>query len=206
MSGNLAGVQPGPPSNAALELLDRAVAYTRLCLQRVTPDSLHGPTPCNRWDLAALLAHLEDSVRTLQAAAEVGHVSLTPTAAGDAEHAVQSVKWRAGALLGAWAMNDGAEVVFVAGRPLAAGTLISTGALEIAVHGWDVARACGCELPIPSALAGALLPLVPLLVSEVDRGTRFAPVVAVPPWASPGDRLVAALGRDPWRAVDVATG
>ena len=37
------------------------------------------------------------------------------------------------------------------------------------------------------------------LVSEADRGSRFERAVAVPPWASPGDRLVAALGREPWR-------
>jgi len=198
MSGSSSAVQAVPPLDEGLELLDRAVAWTRLCLQRVTPARLRSATPCSRWDLGELLTHMDDSLCALQSAADVGHVTLTSTEPDDAAHPVLGVKRRACALLGAWAANDGAELVSIAGSPLAARTLVTAGALEITVHGWDVARACGCELPIPAALADALLPLVPQLVSEVDRGTRFGPVVAVPPWAASGDRLVAALGRDPW--------
>ncbi len=198
MAGDLSVSQPLPPLPDALELLERAVSYARLSLQWVVPAALGNPTPCSSWDLAQLLVHMDDSLRALQAAADVGRVTMTPAAPDDPDHPVVSLKWRACALLGAWSANDGAELVSVAGSPLAAQTLVAAGALEIAVHGWDVARACGDELPIPGALAQALLPLLPHVVAEPDRGTRFAQVVAVPPWASTGDRLVAALGRDPW--------
>jgi uncharacterized protein (TIGR03086 family) len=73
----------------------------------------------------------------------------------------------------------------------------SVGAVEIAVHGWDVAQACGHPRPIPPQLAKELLRLAPLLVTDADRPGRFAAPVAVPAHASPGDRLVAFLGRDP---------
>ncbi len=198
MAGNPSVSQPLPRLTDALELLERAVSYARGSFQGVVPASLDASTPCSSWDLAQLLVHMDDSLRTLQAAADVGRVTMTPVAPDDPDHPVASLKWRACALLGAWSANDGAELVSVAGSPLTAQTLVAAGALEIAVHGWDVARACGGELPIPGALAEALLPLVPHLVSELDRGTRFASAVAVPPWASPGDRLVAVLGRDPW--------
>lgn len=184
----------------ALELLERSVNYTRSSLQLITPRAIHAPTPCRDWDVAALLRHLDDSLRALQDAADLGYVAAsaeTPVAA-DAADPVAGLKARACDLLGAWTANDGAELVSVAGCPLTAQMLVGTGALEIAVHGWDVAQACGSELPMPKALAGALLPLVPVLVDETDRGRRFDPVVSVPPWASPGDRLVAALGRQPW--------
>jgi uncharacterized protein (TIGR03086 family) len=69
--------------------------------------------------------------------------------------------------------------------------------VEIAVHGWDVAQACGRPRPIPPQLAEELLQLAPLLVTDADRPGRFAPPVAVPAGASPGDRLVAFLGRGP---------
>ncbi len=186
-----------PTLPAALELLERSVSYTRSSLQLIDGGRLGAATPCRRWDLAALLCHMDDSLCALQDAAETGRVVMVQ-GAGERVDPVSSLKSRACALLGAWTANDGADLVSVAGCPLTAALLVGTGALEIAVHGWDVARACGSERPMPAALSAALLPLVPLVVSEPDRGRRFDAVVPVPPWASPGDRLVAALGRPPW--------
>lgn len=191
-----------PALHAALELLERAVSYTRSSLQLITPTAIRDPTPCHDWDLAALLHHMDDSLRALQDAADTGRVVMVQREPDEPDNPVASLKTRACALLGAWTANDGADLVSVAGCPLTAQILVGTGALEIAVHGWDVAQACGSELPMPAPLSTVLLPLVPSLVSESDRSRRFGPVVAVPPWASPGDRLVAALGRQPWRSVD----
>jgi uncharacterized protein (TIGR03086 family) len=193
---------PVPGLPAALELLERAVSYTRSSLQLITAEAIHAATPCSEWDLADLLRHMDDSLRALQDAADTGRVVMVPRDPDDPDSPVSSLKNRACALLGAWTANGGADLVSVAGCPLTAQVLVGTGALEIAVHGWDVAQACGSELPMPAPLSGALLPLVPTVVTDRDRGTRFAPQVTVPPWASPGDRLVAALGRQPWRSVE----
>ena len=65
------------------------------------------------------------------------------------------------------------------------------------MHGWDVARACGCRRPIPPGLAAGILGVVPVVVTDAIRGGRFDPPVTVSPRASPGDRLVALLGRSP---------
>jgi uncharacterized protein (TIGR03086 family) len=111
-----------------------------------------------------------------------------------------AVRGRAVRLLGAWTNADGATIS-VAGCSLTAAIVSSTGALEIAVHGWDVARARGQHRPIPPSLAAELLDLCPLLVTEAHRPGHFASRVDVPPTASPGDRLVAFLGRDPAPAI-----
>jgi len=63
------------------------------------------------------------------------------------------------------------------------------------VHGWDVARACGVDRPLPAALAVELLDLLPLVVGDADRPRRFAEPVDVPLHARPSTRLLAALGR-----------
>jgi uncharacterized protein (TIGR03086 family) len=194
-----------PPLTVALELLERSVSYTRSSLLLITPDVIHSATPCDSWNLAELLQHMDDSLRALQDAADTGKVVMAPQDQDDPARPVTSLKNRACALLGSWTANGGADLVSVAGCPLTAQVLVSTGAVEITVHGWDVAQACGSELPVPSPLASALLPLVPVVVSDCDRGRRFAPVVPVPPWASPGDRLVAALGRRPWRSIALQT-
>jgi hypothetical protein len=89
--------------------------------------------------------------------------------------------------------------VAVAGLPVPAGLVACTGAVEIAVHGWDVsaARSAACHLipPIPAALATRMLRVCPLVVA--GREGLFAGPVEVPAQASPGDRLVGFLGRDP---------
>jgi uncharacterized protein (TIGR03086 family) len=89
------------------------------------------------------------------------------------------------------------RVIDVAGLPVPGALVVATGAMEISVHGWDVYVACGHDRPIPAELAGPLIRLSPLLIT--DREGLFACPVAVPPDASPGDRLVAYLGRDPGR-------
>ncbi|CAN5204050.1 maleylpyruvate isomerase family mycothiol-dependent enzyme [soil metagenome] len=184
------------PLVGALGLLGRAIDYTRASLRLVTSEALTRPTPCRRWDLGALLRHMHDSLGTLHEAGAVGYVALEPAEPGPGE-IVSALRSRACDLLGAWSRNDGSELISVAGCPLTAGVLASTGALEVAVHGWDVARACGVRRPLPPELAAELLELVPLLVSDRDRPARFAAPVDVPPLAPAGDRLLAFLGRQP---------
>jgi hypothetical protein len=107
--------------------------------------------------------------------------------------------------------------VAVGGLPMPAGLVACTGAVEIAVHGWDVSAARAragrdsassgsatpdwgtSQIPIPAALATRMLRLSPLLVA--GREGLFAVPVEVPAHASPGDRLVSYLGRHPGTAV-----
>lgn len=196
----------GAPSTAligALGLFERATGYTRTGLQLVTPDQMANTTPCRGWDLRALLHHLDDSLGALQEAADVGSIELAPADLGRrqpqpvSDDLVASLRARMSRLLGAWHGNDDSEPVFVAGHPLPASVLACTGALEVAVHGWDVVRACGQDRPLPPLLAAELLDLAPLLVRDQDRPARFTAAVALPAPATPGDRLLAFVGRRP---------
>jgi uncharacterized protein (TIGR03086 family) len=188
---------------AGVALLERSLGYTLGSLLLVTSDDLQRPTPCRQWDLAMLLAHMDDSLRALHEATVGGHVGLEPAPCrhddvGPAVPAVAVLRNRACRLLGAWNRREAPDhLVSVAGRSMTAPLVAATGAVEVAVHGWDVAQACGRPRPLPSPLAEELLDLAPLLVRSADRGARFASPVAVPPNASAGDRLVAYLGRTP---------
>lgn len=179
----------------AVGLFERAVGYTRLSLRYVSHTALTSPTPCSGWNLGALLRHMDDSLAALQEAADVGYVALQPRTDDWAVDIVAALRARACALLGAWAGKPGDGEVSVAGRLVSGGILASTGALEVAVHGWDVARACGHHRPLPPRFAEELLELVPLLVSDDDRPVRFASPVHVPTLAPAGDRLLGFLGR-----------
>ncbi len=196
-------------------LLERAISYTLGSLHIVTSPALSRRTPCAEWDLRGLLAHMNDSLVALQEAVDVGHVDVGHVDAGHgpghahgpghgpvtghddpAADIVDALKGRACRLLGAWA-GGGGDLVFVGGCPVSTSIVTCVGAVEVAVHGWDVARACGRHRPIPVELAGELLRLCPAFVAGTDRPARFAPPVAVSPLATSSDRLVAFLGRDP---------
>jgi uncharacterized protein (TIGR03086 family) len=188
------------PMLAGAALLERAIGYTRTSLQLVAAEHLGRPTPCAGWDLLTLLRHMDDSLTAFTDAAEIGYVDLLPVRTGEsAEDAalviVERLKRRACAALGAWARHPGTGAVAVSDRLLRSDLFAAIGSLEIAVHGWDVARACGVDRPLPAALALELLDVVPVVVGEADRPRRFAEPVDVPVHARPSTRLLAALGR-----------
>ena len=191
--GDIVAGRP-PPLHVALELLERAISYTRSSLQQISADVIHAETPCSQWDLVALLHHMDDSMRALQDAADTGRVVVVPSEPDDPADPVASLKDRACALLGAWTAHGGADLVSVAGCPLTASVLVATGALEIAVHGWDVAQACGLDHPIPASLADSLLDVAVDLVSDADRPARFAAATSSVS-GDPSEALLAFLGR-----------
>jgi uncharacterized protein (TIGR03086 family) len=174
-------------------LLERAINYTLGSLRLVRPEALAHPTPCAGWDLRSLLRHLDDSLAALTESAEVGQVDLAPAPAPFADP-VAGLRDRASRLLGAWTTQR-REVVRIGAAPLYAAVVSGTGAIEVAVHGWDVGRACGYRRPLPAPLADELLDLVPFVVTGADRAGLFGPSLAVPAAADPSARLLAYLGR-----------
>ena len=182
------------PLLGGVALLERAVGYALGCLDLADGADLRAPTPCTGWDLAALLDHLDDSLLALHEAAATGRVFAEP---GDftAADPVALLRDRATRLVGAWAAPVPRKEIALGDLDLTAALVTATGALEIAVHGWDVARGCGTHRPVPAPLATELLSLARLLVTPADRPGRFAPAVVAPFGATPGDRLVAFLGR-----------
>lgn len=192
--------------SGATALLVSAISYALGACVRVAPGEMALPTPCADWDLAALLTHLAASVADLEAAIRTGHLDLDPnesdfpdTPGLDGGDPVEALRDQAANLLFACYAHHGPDrFVLVGGVPLPAGIVACTGAVEIAVHGWDVSAARGRGRPIPPALATQMLGLCPLLVT--GREGLFGAPVQVPSQASPGDRLVAYLGRTPYRA------
>jgi uncharacterized protein (TIGR03086 family) len=188
--------------SGATALLASAISYALGMCAQVAPAELALPTPCAGWDLEALLAHLATSMADLESALRIGHLDLDPdqpgqpAAPGLDDDPLEVLRDRASNLLFACYTHHGRDrFVLTGGLPLPAGIVACTGAVEIAVHGWDVSAARGRGDPIPPALALRMLRLSPLLVT--GREGLFGAPVPVPAQASPGDRLVAYLGRNP---------
>jgi uncharacterized protein (TIGR03086 family) len=146
-----------------------------------------------------LLRHASDSLAAIHEGIDAGCIDLYPSDedADVASDPARAFRDRAGRLLGACASPGQHEVIHIADGLLAPGSMAGVGALEIAVHGWDISRACGPCQPIPRELAADLLAMAPLLVPGPDRRPLFAAPVPVPPDAGPSDQLAAFLGRSP---------
>ena len=192
-------------ADAGLALLKRAVGYAVARSDEVTPRQLANPTPCAGWDLRTLLAHISESTQLLREAIGSGCVGSAAGRAADREgigstrQIDPAAAFRADAalLLGACADRGTERQVTIDDSYLSVGLVAATGAIELAVHGWDICAACGHARPIPPVLARDLLQVAPLAVNGATRQGLFGEPVRVSPLACPGDRLVALLGRTP---------
>ena len=188
------------PVSGGLGLLAAAVRYALDGAALATPPLLARPTPCRGWDLEMLLDHLGDSIGVVHEAMTAAGVP--PAAAqgrsGPGSDPVARLRGQAAELLDACgAGGPTARRVAIGDRALAASMVAVTGAIEIAVHGWDLWVACGARRPVPPGLATVLLPIAPLLITPGTRPGLFADPIRLPGPAGPGDQLVAFCGRRP---------
>jgi uncharacterized protein (TIGR03086 family) len=186
-------------------LLAGAISYMLRVCAPIGAAEMTLPTPCPGWDLGRLLGHLCESMTDLETALRTGRLDLGGPVGHAGGDPVEALRERAAQLLCASYCYGGPErFVAVGGLPVPAGLVACTGAVEIAVHGWDVSATRGGgvpQTPIPAWLATRMLRLGPLLVA--GREGLFAVPVDVPAQASPGDRLVGYLGRNPGRSTAV---
>jgi uncharacterized protein (TIGR03086 family) len=194
-------------------LVQGAADYAAEAVEVVSPGLLFSPTPCPGWDLFMLLLHMNDSIDTLIQGVETGWVDVAHNsswcrvtggpAGGPAAMLVSGLRMRSARLAqprrtGMPASPEGRRAD---GRvPVAPDEAAIIGAIEMIAHGWDVSVTCGSELPIPSGLAAGMLPLSMRVVESGRRAGAFTAPVAVPPQASPGEQLLAYLGRSRTRS------
>jgi uncharacterized protein (TIGR03086 family) len=187
------------------EALDRAVTATAGVVKSVGPGQLTAPTPCTEWTVRALLNHL------------IGTLWLAGALLSDAppRHPMAPGGLPAADLVGddpAAAYAEAAAAALAAARagdaltrdhptplgdmpgPLLAGFA----ALDIAVHGWDLATATAGYLHLGDDLATHLHAFAEqTLADQASRAARIGPPVPADPRAPATDRLVAYLGRHP---------
>ncbi len=110
---------------------------------------------------------MEDALDAFSEGAD-GAVSLEPRIPVAAR--TEALRQKACALLGVWS-SERPDVIAIGDQVAPASVVVVAAALEITVHGWDVAQAIGTRRrPIPEALAASLLPVADALVSPHDRG------------------------------------
>lgn len=191
-----------PRPGLAHRRLALAVSYADVVLDGVAGQMLSRPTPCHAWNLRMLLEHSAESLATFREGVTSRTVAASPAEvrapASDAAGLVSVLRDSATALLRASVEAAAGDApVIIGGFPLPLDCLRTVGALEIAVHAWDISQACGQRLPIPEESATDLLAQAMLLVPPLGRYPMFAAPAPVAARSTSSDRLTAYLGRPP---------
>ena len=173
---------------------------------RVGDGELASPTPCPAYEVGDLIEHIGTMALAFTAAANKDrspYVEMQP--AGDASRLADDWRGRIPAdlavLARAW-QQPGAwtGTTRIAGMNSPAGMVALVVADELAVHGWDLARATGqpydCD---PAVLDAALSFLGQFASPDAPAGPQvpFGPSRPQPADAPLLDRVVALAGRDP---------
>jgi uncharacterized protein (TIGR03086 family) len=189
---------PIRPLAAALDGTGRLVTAVRA-------DQWQLPTPCTDWTVRRLLDHLVGGNRLatrvlrgepLPPLDQLGRRGAEDQLGGDPPAAYRAT---AAELLEALRGPGVLERT----HTLPAGTLpgpavVHLRTVETLVHGWDLARATGREIPFPDELAAGELALSRDLLTRLPEGRQpFGPSQPVADDAPAIDRLAALLGRAP---------
>jgi uncharacterized protein (TIGR03086 family) len=176
----------------------------------VMPADLHRPTPCDGWNLSALLAHMTVQHRGFAAAARgdgadparwdtatVADAVAVDPAGTYSEAAADVLEAFAGdgVLAASFALPE-----FGPGAAFSGSQAIGFHFVDYVVHGWDVARAIDAPFTLPADVVSAVLPLV-FAVPDGDfrtaPGSPFAPAIEPGAGVSDLDRVLLHLGRSP---------
>jgi uncharacterized protein (TIGR03086 family) len=182
-----------------LDLLERALAQTGGVIALPRPDQAGLPTPCSAFDLQALVNHTVYDLSTFRrllsgAEREPPDRDLIGDNWPAAYHAAADGlmdTWRARSLEGTLKLQIGeVPVRWAIGQHLA----------DIAVHGWDIARAVHQPVDVDLEVGQVALDWARENLKPQFRGQAFGAEVPVDPNAPLYDRLAAFFGRDPnWK-------
>ncbi|THV27320.1 TIGR03086 family metal-binding protein [Glycomyces paridis] len=190
----------------ALEFETTITQVTRL-LDGLDDAALAGPTPCAEYTLAQLLNHFLGLATAFTGAAKGERGPHTDTPPGTPPTAL-GADWqreladRLRLLAEAWSAPEAWQGEATAGGVTLPARIMGLVALnEVAVHGWDLAKATGRSYTLDPAVLAALTAFVSHDADDqAAREGVYGPVVQAPEDADPLERFIALTGRDPrWK-------
>ena len=177
-------------------LIDSAARATAPVVRGITDEQLAARTPCSEYDVRELLNHLFHVVIEFQklAARQEADFGTTPDRlTGEWRTRFEEETDR---LVAAWSDPDALEGVSP-GMGLPQRTVAHMVLGDLAVHGWDLARATGQDYTPAEAAVAELVPALEQMAPMARKGGVFGAEVPAPPGATPFEALLAGTGRDP---------
>ena len=177
----------------------RALDNTGRIVAAITPAQMHEPTPCEDWDVRALLHHVVS-----------GNLWVEPLVGGETIEQVADrfdgdllgddhvgAYERSAAVAAAAFRRDGAMQApcAVSYGPVPGEVYCGHRLIDVLVHGWDLAYATDGNTRLPDDLVDACLEIVEPQLAELESSGAFGRDHTVPPDVTPQTRLLALLGR-----------
>lgn len=181
------------------QIHERALNATGKVVEGVAPGQLDLPTPCDGWSVRELLNHIvSGNLWAAELAAgksieEVGDRLYGDTIGDDPQAA-----YRASAQLAAAAFNAPGAMdapCAVSYGPIPGSAYCGHRVLDVAIHGWDLAKATGQDTTIDPELVDAVTAIIAPQTDMIAGTGMFGTTVGVPGDADPQTRLLAQLGR-----------
>jgi uncharacterized protein (TIGR03086 family) len=183
--------------------MQRACASTESVVEGVTPEHYGLPTPCAEWDARALLNHILGTL-ALGAALLSDMAPTTGMAPGGlpdedlvGDDPVKAYRLGVDRLLAAAGGDALTRSHATPFGDMPGSVLGGFTTLDIAVHGWDLAKATGQHADLGDDLADEILGFARQTITASTRAPRIGPALSTDREASATDRLVAFLGRRP---------
>jgi uncharacterized protein (TIGR03086 family) len=189
--------------NLSAEMAAAAAEAARV-VGNVPQNALEQPTPCGDWDLRTLLNHTilwtsysaERRAHGESVAEDLMNKDFTADPGFREDYARQINK-----AVGAWSDPEawaGTRTVMGDATPAAdVGAMLL---MEMALHGWDVARATGQDYNADDKTAKALEGIVQAQAELFRKYQGFADAIEPPPDATAFERALTLSGRDPsWK-------
>ncbi|MEX2971621.1 TIGR03086 family metal-binding protein [Streptomyces sp. C184] len=186
-------IDPRPQFLKALDQLEKL-------LSGLNPALLGRPTPCDAYDLRALLSHTVGAIHRIAYIGEGGRGMDVPATAGviaDSDWAGALGRARARAAA-AWADDDKLDREYEVPWGMAAGRNALSGyVMETVTHTWDIAQVIAPEAELDQELGHLAFTIAQKVLPAEPRGdeTPFAAVRPVPDDADVHRRLAGWLGR-----------
>ena len=188
------------PQGARTDLIDkyqRALDGAKRLVGSLQPADLKKPTPCEGWDVQALVTHMVGTNRRFATALK-GEQAAAAAPAGDDLKAAYLASADEG--LQAW-RTPGAfdRMLTLPSGEVPAATGIGMIFVDQLIHTWDLAKALGRDEPLPEDLATTALELSRARMTPDRRGPGkpYGPEIQVASDRPIQDRLAGFLGRQP---------
>ena len=189
-------------TTGSLDLLARTLAQTEAVIAHVRPEHATLPTPCASWDVRALVNHVVHDAQQFTATAYGGEWDPEDSDVLGDDWA-GAFREAAASLLAAWRRPGAKEqTIRLPFGDFPAGWRVGQQIADLAVHGWDIAKATGQPTDLDPEVGQLALDwgrenLKPQFRGDEASGKSFGPEVAVAADAPLYDRLAGFFGRDP---------
>jgi uncharacterized protein (TIGR03086 family) len=164
-------------------------------------DAWQRASPCQGWRALDVLGHVGQATRFGTLLLQHAQPSWSPVEPPGAAVEGSPGQWWQGLADQARSAVTGVDVSEVVDSPMgkrSIGEGLSFPALDLFVHGWDVARSAGVDLTLPAgAVEFARNVLEPIPAAQVRNPRVFAEELPVPAGSTGSRAFIAWTGRDP---------